>query len=417
VTSSSPRVRNRPARIGDALPSAIVWGLESQIGVNIVRELGRAGIPVLGLAHDANAIGIHSRYLVHCELAQPHSDGLIEQIRELGLQRGACAIFAISERNCLFLARNRLALGGVKALVPDEAALAIVFDKRKTLAIASKHGIRAPRSVQPTSVEGIERVAADLSYPCILKWSDANAVMATLARAGIECKKAEYAYSSGELIAALHRYDSINTWPLVQEYCSGQGLGQFFFMHEGRALRRFQHIRVAEWPPEGGFSSVCDAVPLTEHRELQEKSVALLREIGWEGVAMVEYRYDAASGIANLMEINGRYWGSFPLATHCGAGFALYAYFVEGLGRNFEIPAARTDLRCRMVATELKRLARLFFAPYRIPDRQFVRRPLAELGRFLWDFLRPNVRYYLLCSDDWGPLRKDLNNLLFRRHL
>jgi predicted ATP-grasp superfamily ATP-dependent carboligase len=396
------------------LPPVVVWGLESQIGVNIVRELGRNGIPVIGLAQHASEIGLASRYVVHGEIAEPKGEQLVAQIRRLGRERGARAIFAVSEGNCLFLARNRSALGGVKALVPDEAALAIVCDKQKTLAIASKHRIRVPRSVQLTSIEEIERIAAELSYPCILKWSDANTVMATLSHTGIEFKKAEYAYSPDELIAALHRYDSMNTWPLVQEYCSGTGLGQFFFMHDGCALRRFQHIRVAEWPPEGGFSSVCDAVPLTEHSELQEKSVALLQEIGWEGVAMVEYRYDPATGEAKLMEINGRYWGSFPLAVHCGAGFALYSYFVTGLGQEFQLPASRSDLRCRMVATELKRLARLLFAPRKILDRRFVRRPMAELLRFLVDFLRPNVRYYLLCSDDVGPLRKDIFKLLSR---
>ncbi len=51
-------------------------------------------------------------------------------------------------------------------------------------------------------------------------------------------------------------------------------------MRNGEVLRRFQHTRIAEWPPEGGFSSVCDSVPLSEHRELQERSIALLRAIG-----------------------------------------------------------------------------------------------------------------------------------------
>ena len=68
------------------------------------------------------------------------------------------------------------------------------------------------------------------------------------------------------------------------------GIGQFFFINDGKAVRHFQHMRIAEWPPEGGFSSVCDAVSETEHLELQSLSVQLLQVIGWSGVAMVEYR-------------------------------------------------------------------------------------------------------------------------------
>jgi hypothetical protein len=44
-----------------------------------------------------------------------------------------------------------------------------------------------------------------------------------------------------------------------------------------QAVRRFQHLRVAEWPPEGGFSSVCDGVPLDQFTDLQEKSIRLLQ--------------------------------------------------------------------------------------------------------------------------------------------
>jgi len=167
----------------------------------------------------------------------------------------------------------------------------------------------------------------------------------------------------------------------VQEYCSGVGLGQFFFMHRGKAVRRFQHLRVAEWPPEGGFSSVCDAVPLDRFVELQEKSIRLLQHIGWDGVAMVEYRYDPASGRAVLMEVNGRFWGSFPLAMYCGAGFGLLAYGLQGRDRMPDLPPLRENLRCRMVVTEVKRLKRILLEPGQIRDRTFQVRPLAVVMR------------------------------------
>lgn len=138
-----------------------------------------------------------------------------------------------------------------------------------------------------------------------------------------------------------------------------------------RVLERFQHRRVAEWPPEGGVSSVCDGVALNKHVELQSQSIALLRAIGWEGVAMVEYRFDPARQEAKLMEINGRFWGSFPLAYHSGARFALLSYH-RALGLPLDdLATPRTDLRCRMVTTELKRLLRIVFKPQLIADRSF----------------------------------------------
>ena len=80
--------------------------------------------------------------------------------------------------------------------------------------------------------------------------------------------------------------------------------------------------------PASASASAPDA-----HAALMERSEALLRAIGWEGPAMVEYRYDEATGAAVLMEINGRLWGSLPLAGHAGAEFALGTYYALGLGR------------------------------------------------------------------------------------
>ncbi|MGI9078335.1 MAG: ATP-grasp domain-containing protein, partial [Gemmatimonadaceae bacterium] len=39
------------------------------------------------------------------------------------------------------------------------------------------------------------------------------------------------------------------------------------------------------------------------------------------GVAMIEYKEDATSGIPYLMEINGRFWGSLQLAIDSGVDF------------------------------------------------------------------------------------------------
>jgi predicted ATP-grasp superfamily ATP-dependent carboligase len=231
---------------------------------------------------------------------------------------------------------------------------------------------------------------------------------------GLALHKLEFATDEAALRRIGERFAPAGIWPLIQEYCPGRGLGQFFFMHKGRAVRRFQHQRIAEWPPEGGFSSVCDAVPLSHHQELQERSIALLQAIGWEGCAMVEYRLDDATGEAALMEINGRFWGSFPLAVHAGAGFASLAYHLQGLGQTPELPPLIEKLRCRMVTTELKRLVRILLQPGKIRDPFFRVRPGHELWRFVRDFFRPATHYYLWDRNDPGPLLADLRNYALR---
>lgn len=398
-----------------ALPPCIVLGVETQIGLGIVRELGRAGIRVVGIAHDPRAIGLASRYLWRSVIVpEPRSDALLATIRALGDELGDCCLMAVSETNLQWLAAHHGTLGRVRAAVPAADKLALVLDKQRTLQAAQEVGIPVPQSVEPRTLQEAQALAAHFKFPAVLKWKDPNAVAPLLRAHGLSLMKAEYVYTPRQWLDVAARYAPLDEWPMVQSYCPGRGLGQFFFMHEGKAVRRFQHLRIAEWPPEGGFSSVCDALPLEQCVDLQERSIALLQHIGWDGLAMVEYRYEPATQEAALMEINGRYWGSFPLAVHCNAGFALLTY-QACLGLPLAaLPPPRQDIRCRMVATELKRLVRICLQPERIADKSFPIRKMAEITRFVCDFLRPKVRYYVWSWRDPKPSLRDLTNLLRR---
>ncbi len=395
-----------------AMPPCIVLGMETQIGLGLVRELGRAGVRVIGIGHDANAIGLASRYLLRgLVVNQPRSPELIAVIRKLGEEFGPCCLLTVSEANLAWLAKRRHALGNVRAVVPAQEKLALVLDKQKTLEAARDVGIHVPETTELTSMVEAEALAKTFTFPAVLKWKDPNAVAKKLGAHGLALLKAEYVYTEDEFLSVAQRYEPLGEWPMVQSYCPGQGLGQFFYMHEGKAIRRFQHLRIAEWPPEGGFSSVCDSVALDQHVALQVKSIALLRHIGWEGVAMVEYRWDPATDQSVLMEINGRYWGSYPLAVHCHADFALLSYYIEsGLGLPV-LPALRPAIRCRMMSTEIKRLGRIFLHPELIVDRTFKVEKWREAMRFLADFFKPNVRYYVWDRNDPKPYWVDVKNL------
>ena len=395
----------------DPRPPCIVLGLETQIGLGIVRELGRAGVRVIGIAQSVDAIGLASRYITRgVVVAEPRSPQLLKTIRALGDEWGECCLIAVSEANLVWLATHHGEFGQVHPITPAVAAMEIVLDKQRTLQIAKTVGISIPETAEPASLTEIHSLAQTFSFPAVLKWKDPAAIAEQLDAAGLEMLKAEYVYSAPELLIAGQRYLPVGQWPLVQSYCAGYGLGQFFYMSKGEAVRRFQHKRVAEWPPEGGFSSVCDSVPLTQHEELQQQSIDLLRAVGWEGVAMVEYRMNPTTGKAVLMEINGRYWGSFPLSVECGAGFALIAYYLHSNLGLPQLPSLRSGVRSRMVSTEIKRLGRILFHPGLIADQSFKIQKLGELTRFFLDFFSPKVTYYVWSLADPRPFIADILN-------
>jgi predicted ATP-grasp superfamily ATP-dependent carboligase len=242
----------------------------------------------------------------------------------------------------------------------------------------------------------------------VLKWANPNEVIGVLSSAGLALDKTHYCYSSAQLIEYLAPYAKVGIYPLIQEYCAGYGLGQFVLMKDGVAHTTFQHRRVHEWPPEGGFSSLCESVALDEHAELMKKSVALLRELEWEGIAMVEYRHDPATGESALMEINGRFWGSLPLAYHAGASFPWLSYCVLGTGAAQPAAAYRSGVRCRFMVPETKRLLRILFQQNKIADKNVSFRRLPELSGYLADFVRPQTCYYVYDGRDPKPFYGDI---------
>lgn len=392
---------------------AIVLGIDTPIGLTIIRELGRRGVPVIGVANSAAALGLRSRFLQRGLVRATGEGDLIVQLEEL--IAGPACLFAISEGDIKLLNRHRLRLGRYQLMFADHTRMERVLNKDQTYAAAAKVGIRVPRTAQPGSMAEVRAISAQLKFPVVLKWANPNEVIGVLGRAGLALEKTHYCYAAAELEAYLTPYAQVGCYPLVQEYCSGYGLGQFLLMRDGRAHYTFQHQRLHEWPPEGGVSSLCESLPPAEHAELMGKSASLLRELDWEGVAMVEYRHDPVTGESALMEINGRFWGSLPLAYHAGAPFPWLVYQMFGLQQEVRQQIYLARVRCRFMAPESKRLARILLHPSAIADRTLSFRRLPELAQYFADFFRPRTYYYVFDWRDPSPFFAELWQSLRRR--
>jgi hypothetical protein len=385
-----------------SLPPVILLGLDTAVGLVAMRELGRRGVPVVGVGYHAQAVGRGSRYLTEFVL---RPDGPVSRwLPQLVSDRRAGAVLPLRDRDIVDVGALGEAVGGAVNLGAPAAAAALVTDKARTLQAARACGIDTPRTWQPNSADD---PLPELGWPVVLKWADPLPVVGLLAAAGLPDLKAEYCSDREHLRRALGRYRPIGRYPLVQEYVRGRGLGQTLYMEDGRATLRFQHERVHEWPPAGGVSSLCRAVPLDRHREQMDRSEALLAAMGWRGYAMVEYRFDKASGRCTLMEVNGHLWGSLALSSACGAEFAWEAYRRQVLGRTDPAPPPRTDLSARDLFKETRRLGRLF-AGRASDDPCYTPTPWRDLGRYLFGFVDPRTRSYVFAWSDPLPALLEL---------
>lgn len=204
-------------------------------------------------------------------------------------------------------------------LAYDHNARKIALDKEKTLALGRRLGIPVPKTLLLSEFLDSK---VDMKYPLVVKpkipykypWIHAK-VIAT--------KK--------DMQSFLRRYrteiDKVSF--LVQEYIPGSGCGFFaLFNKKKKLIAYFMHRRVHETLGWGGMSALAKSY---HNKQLRAYGERLLRNMGFGGIAMAEFRSNCQSGDFVLMEVNGRYWGSLPLALATGVNFPiLHVKYWEG---------------------------------------------------------------------------------------
>lgn len=380
---------------------------ESPISLAVMREVGAHGVPIVAITRDADSFLKHSRYAT--QAVHRPKGALASWLPQLAKKLRIEAVMAIGESDLVELAELKQCSHAFQIAAPDPDTLDLVLDKSALLAKAESLGLTVPWSLQPEQPDSADFKAANVSFPLIAKWSNPLEIQPHLEAAGIAFEKVRYFQTMDEVEAYLTSLAPLGRWPLFQEYCPGYGLGQMFHLADGEVTLRFQHRRLREWPLTGGVSSFCQAVPLSEHTELRALSETLLRELKWSGPAMVEYRFDPQTGIARLMEINGRFWGSLPLATAAGVHFAWETYRHAFL----QSPEAHGQpeyppCKARYMAPELKNLRDVTLG------RQPAKAKASFLFRFLSDFFDRSVHYYLFSRRDPKPFFFDIRNALKR---
>ena len=315
----------------------------------ITRSLHRYGLTVDVASATAYSIAGYSS-ATHTSFRYP--DPLTEEENFIAwladrISAGAYSlVIPVTERTLVPIASHRARFGATQLAIASDSALAAALDKSSTLDLAHALGIPAPRTTAIEHIDQLDAHAAEFEFPIVIKparsFGARNNQRTQLS--------VDYAFNANELRAkTTHalRYGSV----LLQEYVGGQGVGIELIADHGKIVYAFQHLRLHEVPLSGGGSSLRKSVAIDP--ALLAASAKLMTALAWHGVAMVEFKRDPASETFSLMEINGRFWGSLPLAIAAGADFPamLYELMLEGAVR--PRPAARLGVYGRHLARDL----------------------------------------------------------------
>ena len=275
-------------------------------------------------------------------------DAFVEFLHDRVQKKSYDIVIPVTENTVQPLAKERRKFESVTVLaVAKDEALDVVFNKQKTFALAAELDVPIPQTRTLKSLSDLDELLPGLTYPTVVKPARSISEETKGKRTSLRVR---YAHCESELVAFATPILA-STPILLQEYFRGVGVGVEVLAQAGETVFSFQHRRLHELPLTGGGSCLRESVPVNQ--SLLEYSERLLAAIKWDGVAMVEFKMNEETGECRLMEINGRFWGSLPLAVHAGADFPFFLYQLQTSGIRPTVPRARAGLLCRKLSSDI----------------------------------------------------------------
>lgn len=381
--------------------------------IGVIRSLGRAGYSVHGASEHVDALGFRSRFATSGVQHPPYASGEFVPWLDAHLQNKKISLLIPSEG---FIHAIEGEYHRFEHLLPDSVPIGIwrrCLSKVSTQSTLLESGSREhlpPGGVIRTGVDLPDFSLPDSGVgPFYLKGDAGDCVdghVATVRR----CRSPE---SLREAVSELApKYRTL----LWQRCVPGKKVGISLWRHGGKFMAENMTIGIHMEPHTGGMMSLRRTF---WHEALLADAKAKLTRLGWQGVAMMEYKWDPETDDFWFIEINARYWGYLHLDLFAGKDFprlqadAFFGLVGEDLG-----PSHR-EVTCRnTIPGEVGYLVSL------LKDHDVAwSRKLGEAALFVLLFLAPGHKEDLRFPGDrslywtmWRRFLLDLFRLRRRRH-
>jgi predicted ATP-grasp superfamily ATP-dependent carboligase len=375
-----------------------------------IRALARSGYDVVAADSDPRSPGLASRYasqrvVYACPDVNPRRfvDDILAAVERYQVDM----ILPVTDHVVLRLEAERERVEDVCQVPwPPAESIATVRDKNLTFQLAEKAHVPYPRTRLVHTADEARNMAAHLGWPLVLKPKSSRTLDGN---DELHAWSVDYACDEVELLEKMATFEG-RCPVLLQEYFQGVGVGVEILAHEGKPICVFQHRRLREVPLSGGVSSLRRSEPLDP--VLYAHTVALMQALRWTGLAMAEFKQNE-QGEARLMEINGRMWGSLPLAVAAGVNFPVRLCELVLDGPPAESIPVQTNYRIGVHGQNFeKELSWIIRVLRGISAHPFLKLPRRrEALRAAMDLLNPTYRFDILSLRDPMPGMRIISNL------
>lgn len=284
--------------------------------IGVIRSLGRAGYAVHATASRDDALGLQSRFAANAITHPSYGDPAFLP----------------------WLSRY-VHVHDVRCIVPSEGFLLAIrpeFERYAPLLPIPCEADRVYASLSKSAVIGtlLSRPETSAHLPPTLFWQDGSPPpgrdeVAALGLPIFVKGDGADARSGGDnlvvredtldgAIATIDRLARLYRRVIAQGFVPGLGTGAYVLIDGGRIVQEFMNRCLHEVPHTGGFCSLRDS---WWHAAMMEDARVKICHLGWQGVAMLEYRWDPATDRFWFIELNARFWASLHLALYSGIDF------------------------------------------------------------------------------------------------
>lgn len=277
----------------------------------------------------------------------------------------------------------------------SEAALDLVLDKDRTLALAAGLGIETPATVAIPEPRKCAAVLARLGYPAVLKPSTPFGPSGRQGRL-----RGQVVSDEASAVVLTQRFLDDGARVLAQEFVGGRRETVKFFLVAGEVHAEFAQVSHRMTPVLGGASVASESVAMPA--DLRSRGLRLVRAAGVDGYCEVEFRRDM-HGRPRLMEVNARLSGSMEVPRRAGVDFPrLLWQWAAGLPVD-RCAGYRAGVRVRWLRGDYAWLRENLAGPA-TPDSLPPARALRVFGS---EFLKRS-HYDYVDASDLGPVRAEL---------
>jgi len=305
-------------------PAYVLWF--GPTGLSVARSLGRAGVPVVALHHDANEPCVNTRYArVVIKPAidvdeQATLDWLVEEGQAIAPRKGV--LIPASDAYWLFVAKHRAMLEEYfHVAMPRHGEPERWIGKPFQYEAAKRAGLRVPTTRLIERPEDTDAAAEAIGFPCLVK-----PVLSHLWQRKFHSKLAfvrdstQWRRWTGD---ALEQGLAV----MAQEYIPAPDdeiYGAFLCVdRHSQPLGHCVSRKLRQHEPRFGNSCLSECA--NEPRVI-ELALRLVRELGYHGICSAEFKRDPRDGEFKLMEINLRPTTLMAVAFKSGVNLPLLSY-------------------------------------------------------------------------------------------